>query len=151
MGTVVTSSTCTGTCALSSSNQRCFESAYDHDRWRGLLRLGLPLAWRLRSDVMFSYGHERYDNRNVIDFLSGAVGGGSLDPNDARRRRDRVTELWIRLVRPVTRFADAELSWRYFDRASNVSLYDYDRHIVGFAVRLHPLRMLEREREENRS
>jgi hypothetical protein len=122
-----------------------FASAYDHDRWRGLLRLGLPLVWRLHADLVFSWAHERYDHQNVVDFLSGVAGGGSLDPGSARRRRDGVAELWIRLVRPVTRFADAELSWRYFDRASNVSLYDYDRHIAGFAVRLHPLRILEGE------
>ena len=76
-------------------------------RWRGLLRLGVPLAWRLRSDLVLSYARERYDNRNVVDFLTGVVGGGSLDPGDARRRRDGVVELWVRLVRPVTRFADA--------------------------------------------
>jgi tetratricopeptide (TPR) repeat protein len=105
-----------------SSDLLGFDSAYDHDRWRGLLRLGLPLAWRLRSELSFALGHERYDHRNVIDFLTGVLGGGSLDPSDARRRRDLVAELRIRLLRPVTRFADAELSWRYFDRGSNVAL-----------------------------
>ncbi len=122
-----------------------FQGAYDRDTWRARLRLSLPLRWRLRTDLAYGLAHERYHHRNVIDFLTGVLGGGSLDPNSARRRRDWVHDLWIRLVQPVTRFADAELSWRYFDRASNVALYDYDRHVVGLAVRLHPLRILEGE------
>lgn len=122
-----------------------FRSAYDHHRVQGSLRLGAPLGWRLDSDLFFAYGHERYDHRNVIDFLEGALGGGSLDPADAHRRRDLVAELWIRLARPLTRFADAELSWRFTDRHSNVSVYEYDRHIVGLALRLHPLRVLGAE------
>lgn len=122
-----------------------FEDAYDHHRVQGTLRLGAPLAFGLASDLCFGFGHERYDHRNVIDFLSGVLGGGSLDPADARRRRDLVADLWIRLARPLTRFAAAELSWRFTDRDSNVSLYAYDRHVVGVALRVQPMQLWEGE------
>ena len=115
-----------------------FDSAYDHDRWRGMLRLHLPLWWELRSDVLAAFGTERYPNKNLIDFLSDSLGGGGFDPATASRRCDLVSDLMIRLTRPITRFADAELSYRFFDRSSNVDLYTYDRSVVSFSVRVHP-------------
>ncbi|MEE8476712.1 MAG: tetratricopeptide repeat protein [Myxococcota bacterium] len=112
-----------------------FDSAYDHDRWRAALHFGLPLWWRLRSDLFVSVGHERYANKNLIDFLNG----GGIDPATASRRRDFVSELGVRLIRPIARFADIEISYRYRDRSSNVAFYDYDRSTVGLLLRLHSL------------
>lgn len=127
-----------------------FAGAYDCDRYRGSARVHVPLAWRASADGAFAFSYERYRHRNVIGFLEGAVGGGSLDPEAADRRRDLVSELEIRLSRPVTRFATAEITYRFLDRTSNVELYDYDRHIAGLAVRIHPFRTPGGARGEDR-
>lgn len=122
-----------------------FEEAYDHHRVQGTLRLAAPLGFGFASDLWLGLGHERYDHRNVIDYLGGVLGGGSLDPAEARHRRDLVADLWIRLTRPLTSFSAAEISWRFSDRDSNVALYAYDRHVVGVALRVQPMQLWEGE------
>jgi tetratricopeptide (TPR) repeat protein len=111
-----------------------FDSAYDHDRWRGLVRFRLPLAWGFRSNLLFSLGYERYENRNLIDFLTKIVSGA---PATAVRREDLVSDLSIGLVRRLGRYVDAEVAYRYLNRSSNVALYDYDRSQVRFAMRVY--------------
>jgi tetratricopeptide (TPR) repeat protein len=110
-----------------------FEGAYDHARSEGGLALEAPLPGRLRGRASFGIGRERYDNDNVIDFLTDD-GEGTLSPVP---RRDWVTDASLVLVRPLNRFLDVETGWRFTYRDSNVDLYTYDRHVFGVQFRVH--------------
>lgn len=109
-----------------------FDGAYDHQRWGALGRLHLPLVWRVQGELRLAFDAERYDNENVIDALTDAGVGRP----DARRRRDDVWGVGATLTRPISRFTELALSWDFTDRASNVDLYAYDRHVVGLTVRV---------------
>ena len=110
-----------------------FDGAYDHDRFGALVRLHVPVAWQLDADARLAFDAERYDNANVID----AVTDNGVGRPDPRRRSDDVWNVGLALTRPLGRLTELELSWGFTDRASNVDLYAYDRHIVGLTVRVH--------------
>jgi hypothetical protein len=101
--------------------------AYDHDRFRSELELGVPLPARLTFRAAGSAARESYAHRSVVDLLTDD-GVGSADP---RRRRDAVLESRVSLERPLGRGVAVELAWRGTRRISNVDLYDYDRSVVG--------------------
>jgi hypothetical protein len=110
-----------------------FEGDFDRDGYGGGARVSAALPWRVSADFGFSFLREEYANENLVDYLTDdGVGTGT-----PRRRRDGIWEARLRLVRPVSRFIDLELSTRYGDRTSNVDLYDYDRWVSGLAVRIH--------------
>ena len=106
--------------------------AYDRDEWSAGLRFHVPLVYAIAADTRVGFDAERYDNPNLID---GLTDGGVGRP-DPRRRRDDVWSVGASLTRPVGRFTELELSWGFTDRASNVDLYAYDRHVVGLTVRV---------------
>ena len=110
-----------------------FEGDYDRDGYGGGARISTALPWRFSADFGFSFLREDYANPNLVDFLTD---DGVGNPNP-RRRRDGIWEARLRLIRPVTRLIDLELSTRYGDHDSNVDLYDYDRWVSGLAVRIH--------------
>jgi tetratricopeptide (TPR) repeat protein len=110
-----------------------FDGDFDRIGYGGGARVSTTLPWRVSAHLGFSFLRENYQNRNLIDFLTDD-GVGTATP---RRRRDGVWDVRLRLVRPVTRFIDLEVSARYSDHASNVDLYDYDRWVSGLAVRVH--------------
>jgi Flp pilus assembly protein TadD len=101
--------------------------AYDHDRFRGALELGVPLPLRITARLGGSAARERYAYRSVVDLLTDD-GVGTADPG---RRRDTVLEGRLGLERPVGRGIAVELAWRGTRRVSSVDLYDYDRSVVG--------------------
>jgi tetratricopeptide (TPR) repeat protein len=110
-----------------------FEGDYDHDRVGGGVRarLVLPLALTLEGDVG-AFG-ELYHHDNLVDFLNRPIG------SSPRKRCDVAVEAGLRLVRPVTRYLDLELSWRFLDRDSNTDVYRYDRHVASLRLRVHGL------------
>jgi tetratricopeptide (TPR) repeat protein len=110
-----------------------FEGDYDRTSYGGGARVSTLLPWRIAMHFGFAFVRERYANRNLIDYLTDD-GVGTATPS---RRRDGVWDVRLRVVRPVTRFIDLEISTRYSDHASNVDLYDYDRFVSGLAVRIH--------------
>ena len=110
-----------------------FEGDYDRDGYGGGARVSTALPWRFSADLGFTFLHEDYAHPNLVDFLTD---DGVGNPNP-RRRRDGIWEARLRLIRPVTRSIDLELSTRYGDHNSNVDLYDYDRWVSGLAVRIH--------------
>ena len=105
-----------------------FSGDYDHDRWRATLRSHLPLPWQLRAILEVGFDAERYANPNLTGFLS------ELSDDE---RSDDVWTAGLTLSRPVSRFVDLELAWRFTDRASNLALFSYDRHVVGLSIRAH--------------
>jgi tetratricopeptide (TPR) repeat protein len=110
-----------------------FDGAYDHDRWRGLVRTGGDLLYDVKviGEVQFTF--EDYDHENLVDLLTD--NGGLGDPTPSRRS-DRLWSAGLRVSRPLTSLVEAELSWSFTDRSSNVDVFDYDRHIAGLAFRV---------------
>lgn len=108
-----------------------FAGAFDHDRWSSFLRVRMPLFAGVEATGTIAFAQELYKHRNVLDFLTDN-GVGTSDPS---KRRDRVFESRLALSRPVGRGVSLEVAYRGLRRASNVDLYDYERHIVGFYVR----------------
>lgn len=109
------------------------DSAFDSRRREARLRLGIPILWKLRFESTLIGAWERFDHRNVIDLLTDN-GVGDLTPG---RRRDTLLELRMALVRPLTRWADLEISVRGTRRRSSVDAYSYDRQVAGLFLRLH--------------
>lgn len=106
-----------------------FASPYDHDRWRASATLRSPLLWGFETEASFSWAQERYEHRNLFDALT-------VDPTPSVRF-DHVLDGRFSLVRPLTRFAEAEFRVQQIERTSNVDIYEYDRRIVGVYLRLH--------------
>ena len=65
--------------------------------------------------------------KNVIDEISGAI-----SPD---RRWDRIYQTTVALTRPLSPSTRLELRWSGRWQQSNVSAYDYDRHIFGLYLR----------------
>ena len=78
----------------------------------GGARVSVALPWRFSADLGASYLREVYANVNLIDALTDD-GVGTATPS---KRRDGVWETRLRIVRPLTRFIDVELSAGYLDR-----------------------------------
>ena len=105
-----------------------FAGDYDHDRWRGSLASQLSLPWSVRATAQVAFAVERYANDNLTGFLTEF------------ERDERSDEVWatdVALARPLSRFVDLEVAWSFCDRASNVDLFSYDRHVVGLSLRAH--------------
>jgi tetratricopeptide (TPR) repeat protein len=105
-----------------------FASAYDRDRWRGSLRLQVPLWFGVSADASLFYDAELYDNVNVIDALTE-------NPTSPDKRRDSVWSTNLSLRRHLFRGVDLEVLASFQDRNSNVELYGYRRTLAG--MRLH--------------
>ncbi len=108
-----------------------FDAAYDRDRTAGHLRLAVPTVWQIVLYAGLTYAYDAYAHRNLFDFLTDdGVGRG-----DGRVRRDHVLDGRVVLVRPLGRWLQAELAWQATRQSSNVDVYDYGRHRVGFTLR----------------
>jgi tetratricopeptide (TPR) repeat protein len=115
-----------------------FEAAYDHHAWRVFAGLAGELPWDVRAEVMARISGEHYDHRSLI---------GLLTTLDFDRREDTVYEAALQLARPLSQFVDLELTYRFAERNSNIEIYSFDRHIVGFSVRVDAWRWY-RERNQ---
>lgn len=110
-----------------------FDGAYDQDNFGGGARVSVALPWRVSADLGVSYLREQYANANLIDALTDA-GVGTATPS---HRRDGVWDTRVRIVRPLSRFIDVEVSAGYLDRHSNVDVYNYNRWVSGLAFRVY--------------
>jgi hypothetical protein len=95
--------------------------------------VNVSLPWRIAADFGASYLREVYANANLVDALTDN-GVGTSDPC---HRRDGVWETRLRIVRPLSRFMDVEMSAGYLDRHSNVDVYNYDRWLTGLLFRVY--------------
>ena len=116
-----------------------FDAAYDHDSFHAHLGVRSALPWQLEAELVGRIRGEYYDHRNVVGLLTSL---------EFERREDLVYEALLELGRPLGRHVDLELSYAFTKRDSNLTVYTYDRHVVGLGVRVHVWRWL---RERNRS
>jgi len=109
--------------------------AAEGDEWDGWgvggeigVRQALP--WRLTLDVAGRYVHRPYLNPSSYPDPDDIVPGVeySLENSD---RRDDYYEADVRLERPITDRLTATIRYDYLKNDSNVSVFDYDRHLVG--------------------
>jgi len=113
-----------------------FRGAYDHDRYQGGLEARLPLPWQVDVSTGVFLAGEVYHHDNVVDYLAQLAQGGTTQTAERRRRRDLALETRVELVRPLSSHLDLALHWRFLDRGSNTDFYAYDRHFVGFQLRM---------------
>ena len=107
-----------------------FDSAFDSNFVGADTGLSIPLGLGIRLESRLLVGYERFDDDNVIEFLSTADAG-------AGRRRDTLVDVTLSLVRPLSALLDLELRVRESRRFSNVGVYDSDRQVIGTYVRFH--------------
>lgn len=99
-----------------------FDGDFDADgmRVRALGTVALP--WSLRAQIEASYARDQYLNDNSANWFT---------TGDLRARRDDVIAGRVSFSRPILPFTRLEIYWRGTRRASNVSIYDYDKNLVG--------------------
>jgi hypothetical protein len=111
-----------------------FDSAFDSTFLGADLGLGIPLGLGFRMQSRLLFGYESFDEESVIAFLED-----ENDPPDPHpdRRRDRLLDVSLSLVRPITELIDLEVRLRETRRWSNVEVYDTDRQLIGTYLRFH--------------
>jgi hypothetical protein len=110
-----------------------FEGDYDRNVFTGHVQADLTLFWEISAQLSVGLTYERYDNDNLIDFLTQLDEDGTAK---RRRRDDLLLETGLGLVRPLHEYVDLELRWRFQDRFSNTDVFQYERHVVGATVRV---------------
>lgn len=99
-----------------------FDGDFDADSFRFRALGSLVLPWSLRAQIEASYSRDQYSNDNFARWL---------DTGDFEARHDDVVGGRVAISRPILPFTRLELYWRGSRRASNVSVFDYDKNIVG--------------------
>lgn len=99
---------------------------YDFDgfQFRLLGHVEAPHGVRLRMNA--SYSHDRYHNNNNTHFLQTF---------ELRKRRDHIAAARIDVSREIVGPIRLEAFWRGTWRHSNVSAFDYEKHVVGALLR----------------
>jgi tetratricopeptide (TPR) repeat protein len=92
------------------------------------VRQRLPLA--LTLDLAARYVHRLYDDPSSYPDPRRVVRGRQYELSDDDRRDDYF-EVDVRLERPLTRWLTATVRYDYLRNASDVAVFDYDRHLVG--------------------
>ncbi len=107
-----------------------FDGDFDYDafRFRALGRFALP--WSLRLQIEGSYSRDDYLNDNLAHALE-TLAQGNLK---FEARADHILAGRIAFSRPIAPFTRLEIYWRGTRRASNVTLFDYDKQLVGLVV-----------------
>ncbi len=112
-----------------------FEGDYDLRSLRIHHRLRVPLPFDFEAGSDISYTRGWYLNNNFGGFLADFL----VLPGDqveVRKRRDHYVGGRIFLARPLHRYVRAAIEYKPSRRFSNVDLYDYERHAVGFVIRV---------------
>lgn len=99
-----------------------FDGDFDADSYRVRSLADVQLPFSVRAQLEASYTRDAYLNDNFA-YLSES---GRIAP-----REDDVIGARVSLSRPVLPFTRLEIYWRGAWRASNVSLFDYDKNLVG--------------------
>ncbi len=108
-----------------------FRGDYDNLRSEARARAHIPGPLGFALDASLRAAHDRYTHHNLVDALTDD-GVGTTNPD---RRRDTILDARLSVTRALTRWVTADLAWRYTRQISNVDVYDYDRHVLGFYMR----------------
>ncbi|MEE2673016.1 MAG: hypothetical protein VX466_04420 [Myxococcota bacterium] len=103
---------------------------FDHRSHRFLSGFGVTLPGEIAWDGWVSFTYRAYDETSVYD--------GQADPNSPNQgplHRDRLWEASTSFEKSVTEKISLLARYYFADSGSNVEVYDYDRHVVGFYVR----------------
>ncbi|MBM4040176.1 MAG: tetratricopeptide repeat protein [Planctomycetes bacterium] len=83
-----------------------------------------PLFWKIAAEVNCTHTWDRGDHANSLPDASGAF----------VRRRTRSDSLSVRLTRPFSDVMSVYLGYDYSRADSNISFYDYHRHVCSGGV-----------------
>jgi hypothetical protein len=116
--------------ADSSGGPDGFDGDYDYDSLRIGSRVVLPIPLEIGLRIEAGYSYDDYHNDNLLHALSTV-------PNpQVRKRRDHIASSRIVLSREIVAHVEFEVYWRGIWRMSNVSLFDYNKHVVGAVFRV---------------
>lgn len=108
-----------------------FRGDFDHVTWEASARAQAPLARNFALSAAVRVTRDRYLHHNLVDALTDG-GVGTPDP---ARRRDTVLQTRLSIERPLTKYVDIELAWRFTRQLSNVDAFDYGRHVIGLQLK----------------
>jgi len=92
------------------------------------VRQALPYSFVL--DTRASYVYRPYSSPSTYPDPNDVVFGVEY-PLQGSDRRDHAFEVDVQLERPITPHLTASIRYDYLKNASNVAVFDYDRHLVG--------------------
>jgi len=101
--------------------RRYWAEGTDWDAWYHELRLGFDsiLPWSVAFDVWGSAGFVPFDNYSTYETPA------------QERRKDFIGQVEAELERPITDIFSVSTRYDYVRNASNVTVFDYSRHVIG--------------------
>jgi len=105
-------------------------SEYSFQAHEAQLGFRALLPFEFAFEAFGSYAWQPYRNSSTYP-NPGDVFYGRQYPLSGKDRSDNVARVDLVLERPVTDFLVLSLRYAYFDNASNVDVFDYDRQILG--------------------
>jgi hypothetical protein len=88
------------------------------------------LPWRLIADVQGSFTYRPYENPSTYPD-SGALTADVQYGLRSRDKRERIWRVDAILERPINRWLTASIRYGYQKNDANVTVFDFDRHIIG--------------------
>jgi hypothetical protein len=88
------------------------------------------LPWRLIADVQGSFTYRPYENPSTYPD-SGALTADVQYGLRSRDKRERIWRVDAILERPINRWLTASVRYGYQKNDANVTVFDFDRHIIG--------------------
>jgi hypothetical protein len=85
--------------------------------------IGFTPGWQTSVDVMYLFRYENYTEPNSF-------------ADDRRRRQDHINQVFATVQRPIAPYLAIALSYYGTFDASNIDVFQYDRHIVQAELRL---------------
>ena len=113
---------------LSYEHSRTQGTEFDYDGVKVSGGFGVELPFEMRGGLVVQYIYRDYKNK------SAAILSDPMDPpttEDLGRREDHIGVLKMDLTVPVAQYAELALRGSFAFHDSNVSLYDFNRHVVG--------------------
>ena len=96
------------------------------------LELGAALPLDLTLDASGAFTYKPF--RHPSTFPDPPIVAGTRYTLSNVRRREQVLQVETALSRPVTEHVSVSARWQYLDNQSNVRVFDYDHHVLGFTV-----------------
>jgi hypothetical protein len=102
---------------------------------QGFIGFGFTPGWRTSVDVTYVLRWERYAELNSLAGLRFDRAGLPLGTPFQYKRRDTINQVQVALRRPITTHFSAGVSYYGTFDNSNISFYQYTRHLVSAELR----------------
>lgn len=88
------------------------------------------LPWRFIADIQGSFTYRPYQNPSTFPDTEALTSGVQFGLNGGDKR-ERIWRVDAILERPLNRWLTASVRYGYQRNDANVTVFDYDRHIIG--------------------